>query len=116
MRVLRLACAAVVCACPLLGCAAPDIQAQRAAADDLKCQGYGVTAADPGYPQCRAAFAQQRALQQQNALNALALRGAYLPTQTPYIQPAQGAVAIGPPPLTSCWPAAGCWKCYTQNQ
>lgn len=116
MRALYAAIAAALFAGPLFGCARPDIAAQRAAADDLKCRGYGITAADPSYAQCRAAFAQQRAQQQQNALNALTLHGAYLPTQTPYIQPAEGAVAVGPPPVTSCWPAGNGWDCYSQNQ
>jgi hypothetical protein len=116
MRRLWIVIAAVLFAGPLLGCAPPNVEVQRAAADDLKCQGYGITVADPGYAQCRAAFAQQRAQQQQNALNALTLHGAYLPTQAPYIQSADGAVAVGPPPLTSCWPAADGWSCYSQNQ
>lgn len=113
---LRAAIAAAVLAGPVLGCAGPDIQAQRAAADDLRCQGYGITVADPAYAPCRAAFAQQRAQQQQNALNGLALHGAYLPSQAPYIQPAEGAAAVWPPPLTSCWPTQDGWNCYSQAQ
>lgn len=112
----RRAAVAVFLFAPLLGCARPDLQVQRAAEDDLACAGYGITAADPGYPQCRAAFARQRAQQQQNALNALVLHGAYLPQQAPYIEGgAAGAFAIAPPPLTSCWPTATGWNCYSQN-
>lgn len=99
---------------PICGCAPPDPLAQRAAEDDLKCAGYGITAVDPAYSQCRAAFAQQRATQQQNAMNALTLRGAYLPQQAPYID-VVGALALARPPLTSCWPSADGWNCYSQG-
>ena len=118
MRALRKAVSAagaILAVLPLLGCARPDLASQRAAEDDLKCVGYGITVADPAYPQCRTAFARQRAQQQQNALNALALRGAYLPQQAPYLPDLPGAMALGPPPLTSCWPTATGWNCYTQN-
>ena len=116
MRRLLIVLAAVAFAFPLFGCAPPDLSTQRAAADDLACQGYGITAEDPAYAQCRAVFAQQRAKQQENAMNALTLHGAYLPTQAPYGQAIEGGVAIAPPPLTSCWPTAAGWSCYTQAQ
>lgn len=100
----------------LSACSGPDLQAQRAADDDLKCAGYGITAGDPGYAQCRDVFARQRAQQQQNAMNALMLHGAYLPQQVPYIQDAQGPMAVAPPSVTSCWPDPAGWACYSQNQ
>ncbi len=115
MGALRSTATAVLLLVPVLGCAPPDLLAERAADDDLKCAGYGITAADPAYPQCRAAFARQRAQQQQNAMNALTVHGAYLPQQAPYIETAPGAMALGPPPLTSCWPTASGWNCYSQN-
>lgn len=111
----HIAAFAVLLLVPLAGCAAPDLDAERAAEDDLKCAGYGITTADPAYPQCRAVFARQRAQQQQNAMNALMLLGAYLPQQAPYIENVQGAMALARPPLTSCWPTAAGWNCYSQG-
>lgn len=98
----------------LAGCAQPDLLAQRAADDDFKCAGYGITPADPGYAQCRDVFARQRSQQQQNAMNALILHGAYLPNQAPFTENPPGAMAVMRPTLTSCWPTAAGWNCYTQ--
>ncbi len=114
MRALRATASLALFATLLIGCSQPDLRAQRAADDDLKCAGYGITPADPGYAQCRDVFARQRSKQQQNAMNALMLHGAYLPDQAPYMQDAPGAVAVAPPATTSCWPAAAGWNCYTQ--
>lgn len=114
MRAPVTAAAAVLLLAAAAGCAGPDLQARRAADDDLKCAGYGITSVDPAYPQCRASFARQRATQQENAMNALTLHGGYLPQQAPYIEGTPGAVALLPPPLTSCWPSAPGWNCYRE--
>ncbi|HTY66324.1 MAG TPA: hypothetical protein VMH36_06720 [Alphaproteobacteria bacterium] len=116
MLALRATLSGALFATLLVGCAQPDLVAQRAADDDLKCAGYGITAADPGYAQCRYVFARQRGQQQQNAMNALMLHGAYLPNQAPFGEPAPGAVAVMRPTLTSCWPTVAGWNCYTQYQ
>ncbi len=116
MLTLRATLSGAVFAMLVAGCTQPDVVAQRAADDDLKCAGYGITPADPGYVQCRDVFARQRGQQQQNAMNALMLHGAYLPDQAPFGEPAPGAVAVTRPTLTSCWPTAAGWNCYTQYQ
>ena len=116
MLTLRATASAALFAALLAGCVPPDLVAQRAADDDLKCAGYGITPADPGYAQCRDVFARQRSQQQQDAMNALMLHGAYLPNQAPYGEAAPGAVAVMRPTLTSCWPTAAGWNCYTQYQ
>lgn len=116
MRAPEALASAALLAVLLIGCSGPDLLAQRAADDDLKCAGYGIMPADPGYAQCRDAFARQRAQQQQNAMNALMLHGAYLPDQAPYAENAPGATAVMRPTVTSCWPTAAGWNCYTQYQ
>jgi len=99
----------------LLGLAAcaPTVQEWRDYGDDASCASYGITPADPGYAQCRAVFAQARAQQQQNAMNALTNHGGYLPNQAlPYVfaEP----VGIAPPYLANCRTTGAVIDCYSQ--
>jgi len=96
----------------LAGCA-PSIQDWRAYGDDASCASYGITPVDPAYAQCRAIFAQARAQQQHNAMNALINHGDYLAQPAPY-PPFVGPVGVLPPYLVNCRAAGAVVDCYSQ--
>jgi hypothetical protein len=110
---MRSLVSALVLACLPLAACAPSIEAWRDYGDSVSCASYNITPVDPAYPACRAVFAQQRAQQQQNAMNALTNHGAYLPDQAaPY--PFVGPVGVPPPQITNCRRTGPAVDCYSQ--
>ncbi len=104
--------ACLLASAAVAGCTA-SIQEWRDYGDNASCASYGITPVDPGYAQCRAVFAQQRAVQQQNAMNAITNHGGYLAQQAlPY--PFVGPVGLQPPYLVNCRNSGAIVDCYSQ--